>query len=87
MTRPQSPLADVADALDPQRGHRGAYVTNDEVSALCKALRKAVEGLAAVGHVADAVDCDPTCIDHMTDAAASALAAVRELVDLGGDDA
>ena len=65
------PLTDIEAALDPQRGHRAADVTNDEALALCEALRIAVEGLEHYDHAfGSGVNARDT------------LAAVRELVDL-----
>ncbi len=67
-----SPLAKVVPISPAQR------------DALCEALRIAVEGLERIG--------EPSCPEmrlspvERLETARSALAAVRELVDLGGDD-
>ena len=61
-----------------------AAVDPPTVLALCEALRIAVEGLERIG--------EPSCPEmrlspvERLETARSALAAVRELVDLGGDD-
>ena len=86
------PLTDIEAGLDPQRGHRAADVTNDEALALTKALRIAVEGLneaaEALGMAKRGLDVAGVHIGHdithhNESSARAALAAVRELVDLG----
>lgn len=74
------------DIIVPSDARHIAAADPPTVRAPCEALRIAVEGLDVVNNHAIG-KCDPSCYDHMTDAASAALAAVRELVDLGGDDA